>query len=559
MARLLRAAVLIACFLYAGKAFAAGGTCPSGANYLDASGQQLVTLSSLGVTECYYVAANGSDSNPGTSESSPWAHLPGMPGCSGGCASTKPGPGTGFILRGGDTWNKANLGVKWTWAGSSSNPIYIGVDANWSASGSWARPIFNCNSSACGSGGDFFSATENYVILDNIEFTGLLETSASHPSYASVCGTNFVVENLYVHGWSHDSSLVNAYVSEGINPCNGGPNTGFVARYNVIDGSDTGRDQLYGIGHGGTVTNAYGNVIRYVATAIDGTGDDWHDNLVEYLVPCPGGSGCHQDGLYQFSGTGNSMYALMYNNVIRNTTWSGSGGAVKFWMSGNGGNSSGYTGYAFNNVIYNNQPGNTVDTGGHFNQNYGIWYFFNNTVECGMDSVPGNCILGDNGNKQGGVFGGGSMSLFLSNNHWIQATDGGVLSCTQSSYHCSETTAVYQTVAQASAQGYSSDSAYAFQPTSASGSTVTSVANAAVVATRQSLCTAIGIVDATAGAACQSDTSYACAYETTSHIVHCPTRQTIARAAEPNVGAYQFSSVEAETPNPPAGLTVSVQ
>jgi hypothetical protein len=66
MARLLRAAIVMACFLSAGSAFAAGGTCSSGANYLNATTGAKVTLASLGVTSCYYISAAGSDSNTGT-------------------------------------------------------------------------------------------------------------------------------------------------------------------------------------------------------------------------------------------------------------------------------------------------------------------------------------------------------------------------------------------------------------------------------------------------------------------------------------------------------------
>ena len=36
----------------------------------------------------YYVAANGSDSNNGTSEATPWLHAPGMSTCTATCAST---------------------------------------------------------------------------------------------------------------------------------------------------------------------------------------------------------------------------------------------------------------------------------------------------------------------------------------------------------------------------------------------------------------------------------------------------------------------------------------
>ena len=97
--------------LISAKAAAAGGSCPTGANYLDSDTNSLVTLSSLGITNCYYISAAGSDANNGTSKSTPWAHVKGMPNCSGVCASTTPVAGTGFILRGGDTWHFGNSGL----------------------------------------------------------------------------------------------------------------------------------------------------------------------------------------------------------------------------------------------------------------------------------------------------------------------------------------------------------------------------------------------------------------------------------------------------------------
>src|SRR5208337_4960412 len=98
---------LLLLLLFAGRAYA--GTCPTGANYLNlttaAPTDSLVTLASLGITNCYYIAANGNDSNSGTSESSPWLHAPGMYStCSGSCATVQTavysnGSGYGFIFR----------------------------------------------------------------------------------------------------------------------------------------------------------------------------------------------------------------------------------------------------------------------------------------------------------------------------------------------------------------------------------------------------------------------------------------------------------------------------
>ena len=129
--------------------FATGASCPSGANYLDPNTNTLVALSSLGVTNCYFISAAGADTNDGTSEAAPWLHLPGMPKCIGTCASTAPVGGTGFILRGGDTWHFGNSSASpytggtwtWSWSGSSGSPIYIGVDPTWYSGNSWARPV----------------------------------------------------------------------------------------------------------------------------------------------------------------------------------------------------------------------------------------------------------------------------------------------------------------------------------------------------------------------------------------------------------------------------------
>ena len=89
------------------SAFAAGGACPTSASYLNATNptSSLVTLASQGITACFYIAANGSDSNNGTSEATPWLHAPGMTSCTGSCASNAPSGGTGYIFRGGDTWH----------------------------------------------------------------------------------------------------------------------------------------------------------------------------------------------------------------------------------------------------------------------------------------------------------------------------------------------------------------------------------------------------------------------------------------------------------------------
>ena len=568
MARLFRAAtfaIFIMLFLYAGNAFAAGGTCPSGGNYANSSGQ-LVTLAGLGVTNCYYIAANGSDSNGGTSESSPWAHLPGMPTCTATCAATTPAAGQGFILRGGDTWGAANLGVTWNWGGTATNPIYIGVDPTWYSGSSWSRPVWTCAGATCTGDSGYFFGTQTakaYNILDNIEMTGLFETSSSHPNFVNACGQNQIFENIYIHGWS--SNLTGGSASEGFHTGCGAASNGTTVRYSVMDGSDTAQNTGW-FNHSGMPV-AYGNVMRYVVTGIDGCGDNWHDNLFEYMTNQVGGG--HQDGLYQY-GTCDGSTALIYNNVIRHTTFSGSGGAVKLWLQGNnpcgalGTPLTDCIGYAFNNVVYDNLPGNIIDTGAHFAYNYGTWYIFNNTFDCGTDSTPGNCSIGDNGNAQDHVAANGQMALHSINNHWITtntssiccsgpAGSGSFGSCY--SFTCSETSSIYQTESAASAEGYVDTGNYAFQPVNASGSTVGTGTN------ESSLCGTISGINAQAGAACMDDTGYACSYDSTNHAVSCPMKAAVIRPAGAwDVGAYQLTSTtQASAPQPPQGLAASVQ
>src|SRR5437762_14246 len=90
----------------------------------------LAVISSASATT-YYIAANGSDSNNGTSKTTPWLHAPGMTGCSGVCASASPKPGDRFIFRGGDTWDY----TIWPW--------------NLQASGSASTTPAGCSGSGC--------------------------------------------------------------------------------------------------------------------------------------------------------------------------------------------------------------------------------------------------------------------------------------------------------------------------------------------------------------------------------------------------------------------------
>jgi len=518
---------------------------------LTACGFSLISANAFAQHTYYISKSLGSDSHTATqaqSKSRPWAHLPGMPSCTSNCASYSPVPGDSFILYGGDTWVASDLDLYWQWSGTSSAPIYIGVDQTWYKSSvcgvSWCRPIFTCGGGPCSytSNGDGMYTDQSeiqYVTVDNIEWTGLYQSaSTGYPNYFSIYGSNNTFENNYIHGWSHDTAASgtqdNSAVFSPSTCCGGG--LGNIIHDNVIDGSDTAGDSM--VCFYAALDTVYNNICRHVTNGLEGSANNVHDNWIGPINLCFVTGGCHQNALFQFGPNGTATSAFIYNNLITGTT--ASGGIVKLWLSGNNANTA--TGYAFNNVIYNNAPGNMVNLAGHNAVNYGTWYFFNNTVECGTDSSTGSC-----GNDSGGT--SGETFVFHSkNNHWITSTPPAI-SCTYSA--CDFVTDLTQTMTTAKGQGYTSGSAYAFQPTSASGLTEGAGTN------ERSLCTTISGLNASAGAACMADTSYACSYNTRNHTVSCPDRTENARPATPawNIGAYEYAGTG--TPNPPTSLTAT--
>jgi hypothetical protein len=177
-----------------------------------------------GVTNCFYIDyASGSDANNGSSESTPWQHAPGMANVTTGSVAAlhAPSAGEGWIFKGGVTVDYHAYPMSVPWGGASGRPDYMGYDSAWYTGSSWVRPIFNGG----GSGG-YNTATQtmvtdmahhaSYVIVDNVEFTGLYFGSACSTSGPYTCGAvsqygysgndvSWEIKNVYVHGWSHCS------------------------------------------------------------------------------------------------------------------------------------------------------------------------------------------------------------------------------------------------------------------------------------------------------------------------------------------------------------------
>lgn len=534
MLRLARLSLFACCalFLVNNLFGATGGSCP--------------TSASSGITNCYYADyTNGSDANAGTSESTPLQHLPGMAGCSKNCSSISPQAGDGYILRGGITWPDTALTWLWLWGGTgtTSNPgctgsgcIYIGVDPNWYSGSSWTRPIINGGGSSGTSVAPLLELGEsaNYLIWDNIEFTGLY-WSGSSVSYGTAnialpagdpnAATHDTFEHIYIHGWSHSSAAGTADSSCGIvgDTADVNENVDTIIEYSVIDGSDTDQASCNGAVFGGPPYIEY-NVMQYVASCmiIDGTATV-HDNICSNVVH-DFQAGAHENAL-EINWDGQNV--TIYNNVIRHL----GSGALGIWC----GIDFGFTCSIFNNVMYDTDTGNVLDLGYSLasSTQAGTDILWNNTVECGPDSNPNAVCAG---------IGSQPTAVTLQNNHWITnagsywSTNGPTPTLAKN---------VLQTLAQANSQGYNSSQTYAFSPTASYPTDATPGQGSSA----SLLCSASGV------SACGSDTTYGVAYNTSNHTVSTPGRPTHTWSNPPDVGAYSNGI----GPGVPQNLTGSAQ
>lgn len=535
-------------FSWSAAGMPGGGTCPTGANYLSTDGQSLVTLATLGITNCFFISKSGtaSNSNNGTSESTEWTAMPGMPSCTATCASHTPAAGEGYIFRGGDTWGASDLEYIYSGSfgsGTASNPVYIGVDQTWFTGASWTRPVFSCAGATCSTNtkGHYFTMGNTgtqFIIIDNFEFTGL--HTATEQQYISLGGSHDIVENNYFHGWDH----VGAASDSGQAVATQSSVQGDALRFNVCDGSDTTKDMMgcHGSTNGATAWKQfYGNVSQWVVNGQNGSIDTAHDNFTAHIVNSfnPG----HANA-WQITGSTSTTNVTFYCNLLTDVQ---NGGDGQYWWGQ--GDNSGNIWYEFDNIEYATAAGNNIN----FSQNAngsGTHFCFNNTLECGSVANGLNpCI-----NGAGVVH---PLNLHLLNDHCIASTTNSCSNGVGSGLTLSESNSLVQSLAQANANSsphfdqYTESQTFAFSPVAATNSTVGAGLN------EQSLCSTISAFDTLAGVACQDDTGYACTYNTSNHTVTCPQRTKVPRPALApwDIGAFQFSS--SGPPSPPGTLTVT--
>jgi hypothetical protein len=186
------------------------------------SGLFLVTLlvaSRASATTYYVDYTNGSDSNNGTSKSTPWKTAPGMVTNSGVSASTSLNPGDSVIFKGCVTWPNSTFSWHPKYAGTAGSPIYYGVDTSWwdntvsSCTNGWNRPIFDAGGASIYANAHdprmVYAGNKPYNTFDNIEFKGYYAdglgngVTNDYVDFGGGQSAGVVVENCYFHGWTN--------------------------------------------------------------------------------------------------------------------------------------------------------------------------------------------------------------------------------------------------------------------------------------------------------------------------------------------------------------------
>jgi hypothetical protein len=566
--------------LISGNAFGQGGACPASSPL-------------AGKNSCYFIAATGSDANSGTSESSPWLHAPGMPNCTGNCASALPsspnngntnGAGLGIIFRGGDTWHEGNSSLSpytggtwvWQWGGNPSSCVYegtvsgcayLGVDTTWYNSSvcgsSWCRPIISGDNptsasivSSCayqiGTNNALFAfqLNTNYewdTYLDSFEFTGLCGNSGwvggtgvknvyvwDPQGSAGATGIQ-ILNNLYLHGWT-TTSITNTDNTV-CTVLRGGGTMLWSMSNIVVDGSDSNPSGCMW-GYGPSFYHFKDSIIRYTWDGVGQACHDIHDIIFEYLLPSPTGGHsnileCNADATGNYTGQPQNTPNVWYNIVTRH-----SNSNVGEWVCPNT-----IPEYWFNMVWYDTQsegwsmagsPAYPGCTGA------GGQYMFNNTF---VDTAPMLCG-GAGSNTTGGAY-TTSYNNLLINTPWDKTgCTGGPSSSSNVSLTDAQATAKGYTTGVSGTQGLgntcANETTTPCSPTSSSAPTVgagINLANNSTIpaAVATTWCATLAsytteyAISTEAASACNYGTTDGCSYNSTTHTMNCPGQTPVAR------------------------------
>ena len=498
----------------------------------------------------YYIAANGSDSNSGTSESSPWAHLPGMATWTG---NHTPAAGDTFTLRGCDDWGNSNFPVSWKWGGTSGSHITITADQTWyntsNCPNGWNRPVFDAGQAVMGGGAEcsvnnmFLNISGvTYVDFDWIELKNYYNNSGScsgKDRWVNIGnpGDYITFNNFYVHASftgpsSSDNDSMWGVASLGM--C-----MHCAVTYSVINNSDgtqyTAGGIQFSLQHsicqyvsncskiviGGEVSY---NDIEHVGTVIGGV----HPNCIETVANYTQTWWIHDNRVHAMDGPHEQCETLQIGNT-------------------------GETDYVWNNVFYDLGGGDIMRIPQGGGSGVVALYFINNTFAASGGNV---CI--NNGTSSTNW----TSAFVMENNHCITPTSPGGTSQSQQMMSGTNISGantiefannVVESLATANANGYTGSQTYTFSPTSSASATVGLGANLTSTYWPSGFSA--------------NDTSYACSQQTvTSGTVYqvveavCPVRSSVGRPSSGawDVGAYEFGAADT-APNAPSALKATVQ
>ncbi|MBI2632071.1 hypothetical protein HYW75_03645, partial [Candidatus Pacearchaeota archaeon] len=300
----------------------------------------------LGTGTIYFIDwSSGSDSNSGTSKSSPWKRHPFMKGYSGSYTHKA---GDQFIFRGGVIWPNSAFQMRISQGGSSdSNRDYYGVDKTWYSGSSWSRPVFDFENNLVApsdAGGNALSGIlieASYITVDNLELKRHIVPSGSwNPVNIRViqASNGVIIENSYIRDWTQTNPSADNGEGGGISS----ESTSITIRNNIL--TQTGISARTG-GAIDAVGDIYGNEIYEVPNAIKG-GKLIHDNYIHDTADSSGPG--HENAIF-FNRPGR-----VYNNLLKNTEAST---GIYLW----GGADQSASWLIYNNVLYNLHDGITVD------------------------------------------------------------------------------------------------------------------------------------------------------------------------------------------------------
>lgn len=498
----------------------------------------------------YYVSTSGSDSNAGTTETAPWAHLPQMKGSSGVAASHSVVAGDVFVLRGCDVWYNSNFPLALSRGGAAGNPVKIGVDQTWfnPSCSVWNRPIFDAHTSASSNtptqiggtltgcvangGNTFMSFGASNITVDYIEFRNLYySNNAENSCYGGnsmwqvTNSDNITVSNSYEHNWT-----MGKYVAASVNDTDtlvfisGSPLCPHcLLTHNVTDNCDAPNGTA-GPFPGGAMnmTNITYSVFKCMSNAYKPTiGGEFGWNEITLIGESPDTT-IHSNCIETLANGGTGVYYIHDNRI--HDVYSCEEGQV-----GN----PGETDYLWNNIYWNQlQVGANTPQVPQSETPVSI-FFFNNIVVDG-----GGCI-------HDASHGYTWSATFESQNNLCISSGGTNSSGSPTAKTTTISNNIGMTDQAATAAGYTSAQPFVYSPTAAGSATVGKGVNLSPLMPT--------------GFAAQ-DSSIVCTEQTITTVVQvvCTgTPKPRPATGAWDVGVYQFTA--SGQPAPPTGVTVTVQ